>query len=605
MVRTKVLRAMSANAGVARGRGVRADGGVGGNPAVASTTRSRLRCAVYTRKSSEEGLDQEFNSLDAQREACLAFIASQTGLGWKPVRDQYDDGGISGGTMQRPALQRLLQDIRDQKIDVVVVYKIDRLTRSLMDFARMVEVFDASGVSFVSVTQQFNTTNSMGRLTLNVLLSFAQFEREVTAERIRDKIAASKKKGMWMGGRVSLGYRAVDRKLVVDEEVAPKVRHLFCRYLELESVTALARDIGNVHDLRDNTASPRPGRMSRGQLYHLLSNPIYIGKIRHRDQIHDGEHQGIIEQALFDEVQASLAEKSSQRRNPSNRPDVHLLTGMVFDETGDRLSPTHAYNHGKRYRYYISHRLKTACGNRSDGWRLAASNLEDIVLRQARELLLDRKLLSEWVEEHASAQHIESFLKKNEAMAAELQPVAISARPKQILRTIFQKITVSMDAICFVVRKQALVDRFVSARDASQEEEGLPEIEFPVQEEIIAIDRKIAIKRRGVEARIIIEGDTGREPEPALVALVARAHYFRSRLCDGSVSSIAELAREVSVHRADISRILPLAFLSPAIIDAILAGSQPADLTARTLSRLVDIPPCWKDQAKVLGMQTI
>ena len=256
-----------------------------------------LRCAVYTRKSTDEGLDQEFNSLDAQREACTAYIASQAGLGWTLVADRYDDGGISGGTMERPALQRLLRDIGERRVDVVVVYKIDRLTRSLVDFSKMVEIFDQANASFVSITQQFNTTTSMGRLTLNVLLSFAQFEREVTAERIRDKIAASKKKGMWMGGTVPLGYRVENRKLMIEENEAKTVRHLFARYLKLKSVRALAEEADATGlEGRLPSAGGKPGKpFGRGNLYHLLSNPVYIGKVRHHGEIFDGEHLPILE----------------------------------------------------------------------------------------------------------------------------------------------------------------------------------------------------------------------------------------------------------------------------------------------------------------------
>ena len=286
-----------------------------------STHQKKLRCAVYTRKSTEEGLDQEFNSLDAQREACVAFVASQAGMGWRLVADHYDDGGISGGTMERPALQRLLQDIRDRKVDVVVVYKIDRLTRSLMDFSKIVEVFDANEVSFVSVTQQFNTTTSMGRLTLNVLLSFAQFEREVTAERIRDKIAASRKKGIWMGGTVPMGYRAVDRKLVIDPEAAIKVRGIFSRYLELKSVPLLADELnGQSSADQDPSASSRQSRraFTRGKLYHLLSNVVYIGKARHKDRIYDGEHEAIIDEATFTSAQALLKGQAPNRRSDTN-----------------------------------------------------------------------------------------------------------------------------------------------------------------------------------------------------------------------------------------------------------------------------------------------
>jgi len=307
-------------------------------------TTSRLRCAIYTRKSTEEGLEQAFNSLDAQREACGAFILSQSSLGWKLVPDRFDDGGISGATMERPALKQLLQGIRENRVDVVVVYKIDRLTRSLSDFARIVDVFDAADASFVSVTQQFNTTTSMGRLTLNVLLSFAQFKREVTAERIRDKIAASKQKGMWMGGPVPLGYRVEDRKLLVDEDQAEIVRTLFKRYLELGSVRAVVSEanagvveahIGSsgleptIAVLPSNCSTPR--RFSRGQLYHLLSNPIYAGKIRHREQVYEGQHDSIVDQSTFTAAQELLALGAPQRAHSTNVADIHLLTGIVFD----------------------------------------------------------------------------------------------------------------------------------------------------------------------------------------------------------------------------------------------------------------------------------
>jgi site-specific DNA recombinase len=350
-------------------------------PSAARPSQPRLRCAVYTRKSTEEGLDQEFNSLDAQREACAAFIASQVGLGWKLVPDRYDDGGISGGTMERPALQRLLQDIRDRKIDVVVVYKIDRLTRSLADFAKIVEVFDAAGASFVSVTQQFNTTTSMGRLTLNVLLSFAQFEREVTAERIRDKIAASKKKGMWMGGTVPFGYRVRERKLVVEDAEAAEVQKLFARYLELGSVPALARELNDrtgpagstlrlIHNDTGQGRRRTAGRIGNGKLYYMLANPIYTGRVRHGAENHPGEHDAIITDQLFEEVQARLADQAPRPRGTPVNRDMHLLNGLVFDETGDRLSPIHATKLGKRYRYYVSSRLKDGRTNRNDGWRI-------------------------------------------------------------------------------------------------------------------------------------------------------------------------------------------------------------------------------------------
>lgn len=562
----------------------------------------KLRCAVYTRKSSEEGLDQAFNSLDAQREACAAYIASQAGLGWQLVTDHYDDGGISGGTLERPAIQRLLQHIRERKIDVVVVYKIDRLTRSLTDFAKLVEVFDGYGVSFVSVTQQFNTTTSMGRLTLNVLLSFAQFEREVTAERIRDKIAASKQKGMWMGGRIPLGYKVADRKLLIDVESADFVRMLFSRYLELRSISDLMREIeGTGTSMSDMVAGSRIRKpTSRGHLRHLLSNPIYIGKLRHRDQLHDGEHEPIITPSVFEEVQVLLVANIPEGRSRSSNPDIHLLTGLVFDETGDRLAPNHAYNHGKRYRYYISGRLRHAKGKEPEGWRVPAGEFEAIVLRQASEILQNRPMIAGWLEQCSPTDGIEPTLRAASELAQSLQGSAPFAGRKQILHTIFKSITLSAAGIKFEVRWHALTQRLLRDSRATSSSQNWHQ-SIDSEEDAIVIERPMTIKRRGVEARIVIAGASQRKPDATLVDLIARAHLYLNRLTDGSVSSIAQLANQLHVHRADISRILPLAFLSPAITEAILTGRQPPDLTARTLSRLIEVPPAWADQAEAFG----
>ena len=303
---------------------------------------TRLRCAIYTRKSSEEGLEQEFNSLHAQREACEAFIRSQKHEGWSMITTPYDDGGISGGTMVRPALQQLLKDIEARKIDVVVVYKVDRLTRSLADFARMVELFDKHSVSFVSVTQQFNTTSSMGRLTLNVLLSFAQFEREVTGERIRDKIKASKQKGMWMGGVVPLGYRVEDRALLPNPTEVPLAQRLFTRYLALGSVLALQEKLD-----AEGQKSRKGNQFSRGMLYSLLSNPIYIGKIRHKDIVHEGLHQEIIDADLWDAVQAKLAENRAAPYTRREETSSYPLLGKLYDASGVALATNHAKKGGK------------------------------------------------------------------------------------------------------------------------------------------------------------------------------------------------------------------------------------------------------------------
>ena len=353
------------------------------------------RCAIYTRKSSEEGLEQNFNSLQAQREACEAFIKSQAGEGWRLVKTAYDDGGLSGGTMERPALQRLLADIDRDLIDVVVVYKVDRLTRSLADFAKMVEVFDAHGVSFVAVTQQFNTTTSMGRPTLNVLLSFAQFEREVTGERIRDKIAASKRKGMWMGGCVPLGYSVCDRRIVIDEREAETVRYTFRRYLELGCVRLLKEDLdrrGVLSKRRTSKTGVESGghSFSRGALYALLSNPIYIGEIRHKKLRHPGQHQAILDRAVWDRTQQQLQEHRVRTKSHDAGLEKSPLIGRLVDENGDGLTPSHARKGDRKYRYYVSRTIAAQGAIPArPGWRLPAKELEDRVAAAIREMLDD------------------------------------------------------------------------------------------------------------------------------------------------------------------------------------------------------------------------
>ena len=590
------------------------------------TSQPRLRCAVYTRKSTEEGLDQEFNSLDAQREACAAFIASQVGLGWKLVPDRYDDGGISGGTMERPALQRLLQDIRDRKIDVVVVYKIDRLTRSLADFAKIVEVFDGHSVSFVSVTQQFNTTTSMGRLTLNVLLSFAQFEREVTAERIRDKIAASRKKGMWMGGRVPLGYRVQDRKLQVHPETAVIVQRMFVRLLELGSVGELLTELRRQYpsgiriqdpgDSTDGTNASSDGSESshtkskpklvlmRGPLIYLLSNPVYIGKVKHHDTLHEGEHEPIVDQDLFDRVQAQLKHRSPRRARSTNTKNVHLLTDLLFDETGDRFAPTASTNHGRRYRYYISSRLRAEGRKSANGWRLPAEEIEGAVIRQVGLVLRDHKLLSEWVVEHASHARLADGLQRAEAIAATFAS-ALPIEKQRLLRTLLQRIVVAPDKLSFEIDPIAVVDLLVGD-DRSLLPVGLPlrlsnDADGPGliddhDRPIYRFERSTMFTRRGHGNRIVVEGLGAREADDGLIDLIARSHYLLARLTDGSCSSIKELAAGLEVHPADISRILPLAFLAPSIVERIFSGTQPGNLTPAHLRRGVDIPAGWPQQ---------
>jgi DNA invertase Pin-like site-specific DNA recombinase len=344
----------------------------------------KLRCAIYTRKSSEEGLDMEFNSLDAQREACEAYVASQRSEGWALVRDRYDDGGISGGTLERPALKRLIADIQEGLVDVVVVYKIDRLSRSLLDFSKLVEVFDAHGVTFVSVTQSFNTTTSMGRLTLNILLSFAQFEREVIGERIRDKFAASRKRGMWMGGYVPLGYDVRERKLVVNEAEAALVQRIFQGFVETESCTKL------VQLLRAEGATTKRGRLlTKSDVYRILSNRVYLGEAVHKGTSYPGEHEAIITQAQWDAAHAVLQVNPRVRINRTRNATAPLLRGLIFDSEGRAMSPSHSRGRGGRmYRYYVSQAvLQGGATERPEIARLPAGEIEAAVVAQVRALL--------------------------------------------------------------------------------------------------------------------------------------------------------------------------------------------------------------------------
>ena len=359
----------------------------------------KLRCAVYTRKSSEEGLEQEFNSLHAQREACEAFVASQRSEGWVLVRDQYDDGGISGGTLERPGLKRLMADIEDGLVDIVMVYKIDRLSRSLADFAKLVEVFDGNGVTFVSVTQSFNTTTSMGRLTLNILLSFAQFEREVTAERIRDKVAASRKKGMWMGGVPPFGYRVENRKLVIDLERAEHVRWIFARFIEIGSCTVLAREVA-----ARGLGTPRGNRIDKKYLYRMMSNRAYLGEAVHKGDSYPGEHEAVIDRETWDRVHAILQESPRKRAARTRADTPALLKGLLFGPDGAAFSPTHTRKGDRLYRYYVSQTvLKHGAGACPVG-RVPAGGIEAAVINQLRAVFRQPEIVAgTWKASHAHA----------------------------------------------------------------------------------------------------------------------------------------------------------------------------------------------------------
>jgi DNA invertase Pin-like site-specific DNA recombinase len=413
----------------------------------------KLRCAVYTRKSSEEGLEQEFNSLHAQREACEAFIASQRSEGWVLVRDQYDDGGISGGTLERPGLKRLMADIEDGLVDVVVVYKIDRLSRSLADFAKLVEVFDRNGVTFVSVTQSFNTTTSMGRLTLNILLSFAQFEREVTAERIRDKVAASRKKGMWMGGVPPYGYRVENRKLVVDEEAAKHVRWIFGRFIEIGSCTILAHEVGT-----RGIRTSRGNLIDKKYLYRVLSNRAYIGEAVHKGDSYPGEHDAIIDNLVWDKVHAILQVSPRMRAARTRAETPALLKGLIYGPDGAAFSPTHTRKGGKLYRYYVSQTvLKHGAGSCSVG-RVPAGEIEAAIIDQIRAVFRQPEIVagtSKAARGHAgeiTEADARSALQQFDPLWDELFP----AEQARLVQLLIERIDVKTDGIAIRLRAGGL-----------------------------------------------------------------------------------------------------------------------------------------------------
>jgi site-specific DNA recombinase len=552
------------------------------------------RCAIYTRKSSEEGLEQAFNSLHAQREACEAFIRSQQGEGWRVVEAAYDDGGLSGGTMERPALQRLLQDIGAGRIDIVVVYKVDRLTRSLMDFAKIVSLFDRHNVSFVAVTQQFNTTSSMGRLTLNILLSFAQFEREVTGERIRDKIAASKRKGMWMGGVTPLGYDVRNRKLVVNEAEAASVCLIYRRYRELGSVRLLKDDLdrrGIRSKRRTYADATQAGGMSfaRGALYALLSNPIYIGEIAHKGMRYPGQHDAIVDRPVWDAVQEQLRENRAERSNRAGKVAPSPLAGKLFDESGGRLTPSHARKDGKRYRYYVSQQLVTEGRSDVRGWRLPASQIETTVAAEAARLLADHGAIAATLEKAGLPA---SRLPPAFAAASELARQLHSETDRPLaLATIIDRIELRAGSMGIGVSLLPLIKDGAGSSDADML--------------ILTRDVPMHMKRRGVETRIIVESDAAVpvKADPILLKEVARARRCFDALVSGAVRSVEALAAIEGVSDRYISSLLPLAFLAPDIVEAIVGGTQPVDLTAKMLIRRIDLPTAWQGQRLALGFR--
>ncbi len=565
----------------------------------------RSRCAIYTRKSSEEGLEQAFNSLDAQREACVAFILSQKHEGWTVSSALYDDGGYSGGTMERPGLQRLLADIEAGKIDVVVVYKVDRLTRALSDFAKLVEVFDRRGVSFVSITQQFNTTTSMGRLTLNVLLSFAQFEREVIGERVRDKIAASKKKGMWMGGMPPLGYDVKDRKLVVNKEEARTVVDIYRRYLALKSVRDLQADLASAgirskRRGRPNGTKYGGQKLARGALYLMLQNRIYRGEITHKGNSYPGEHPAIIEQQLWDEVQAMLAKNRIERTIGMRAKQTSLLGGFVFDAAGERLTPTYAVKKGTRYRYYISASLmRVARHNRSGGWRIPAGDLESLVINRIHAFLADPAALLDAIEDGSQSDSNQGqLIKRGRQLAQELR-AETPDKVKATLMALRCRVAINPDRIEIDISRSRLAELLAGQSiDLTRQDQTLERN----SDDVVTLTSPARLKRVGREMRMIIDSDDQTAADPSLLRIIARAHDIQIRLSQNTQLTVHDAAREERVTAAYIYTLLRLPWLAPDITTAIVNGRQPRSLNAKTLMRKASrLPADWAEQRSLLG----
>jgi site-specific DNA recombinase len=523
--------------------------------------KTRLRCAVYTRKSTEEGLEQSFNSLDAQFEACSAYILSQAGEGWIQVKDRYDDGGFSGGNMDRPGLKRLLADIEAGRVDVVVVYKVDRLTRALSDFARIVDVFDQRGASFVSVTQAFNTTTSMGRLTLNVLLSFAQFEREVTGERIRDKIAASKAKGLWMGGYPPLGYVVRDHALHVDAAEVETVRNIFQRYLELPGTVALCAELERT-GVRSKVWTSSSGRklggnvFSRGGLNYLLHNRIYVGEVTHRGKAYPGQHEPIVSADVFEAVQCKLANRSPPLINVKSTRQPYFLLGKLFDDRGNAMTSASANKNGVRYFYYKSTALSTGKVRGSIA-RVSAPKLEDAIVEQLEPMLRD-----DWLPED------QAF--------------------KRVAATI-TRVTLYTDRISIELRVEAVT---------------LSHLVLPAMriiDESVTFDLALKLKptQRG---RTLLAGSTTLDAciDRALVRAIVLARRWSDQIASGSAASVREIARREGHDESYARQILPLAFLAPDLTETVLEGRQPASLSLAGLLAK-PLPMQWADQRSLFA----
>jgi len=525
-----------------------------------ATTTKDVRCAIYTRVSTDQGLEQDFNSLDAQYDASQSYIRSQAHAGWTLIRSKYDDGGFSGGSTDRPALQRLLGDVRNGKIDIIVVYKVDRLTRSLADFAKLVELFDQHGVSFVSVTQQFNTTTSMGRLTLNVLLSFAQFEREVTSERIRDKVAASKRKGLWVGGKTPLGYEVKDKKVVIVESDAERVRTIFSLYLKLGSIHRLIAELRN-RGIVTKTQLLKSGRTTGGNVFtsgplsYLLRNRFYVGDVVYKGEILSGPQTPIVDRDLFDAVQTKLAEQQNNHIETRSKTDA-VLTGLIFDDAENRMSPSHARKNGIRYRYYISLAHPQARSDEAGSVdRVPAPEIETAVASAVRNHL-------------HSAREISS---------------------SDLIRAHVARVVVKSGRLMIDLKHDPNSTSKPAGVASEQLEVAWTKPPSKKRREILVPDGTAENNNRPIRA----------DARARLVAALARGRQWLAELTATNGMSAEKIAARERCSVRKVNMTISLAFLAPDLVKAAIEGRLPRGIG---ITRLTDLPPGWSDQRKVLGL---
>ncbi|MDD3065486.1 MAG: recombinase family protein [Endomicrobiaceae bacterium] len=542
------------------------------------SNKPMVKCAIYTRKSSEEGLDLEFNSLDAQREACEAYIKSQKHEGWQLVDKHYNDGGYSGGTLERPALKELLNDISLGNVNIIIVYKIDRLTRSLMDFSKIVEVLDKNQTSFVSITQQFNTTTSMGRLTLNMLLSFAQFEREVTGERIRDKYAASKQKGMWMGGVAPIGYYREDKKLYPDLKEAGKVKRIFEKYIELKTVHRLKEYLDN-----NNILSRIGKKFSKGILYKILSNRVYIGEVPHKDKWYKGLHEAVIDLELFSNVQNLLKENNLNAKSIKHCKTGSLLSGKIFDDKNNYMSPAHSNKNGKRYRYYISQAVIQHDRERIGIIaKIPAGEIESFVTNVIKELLSDKETMQSLLKELA--------VNIQKTIITETVDINLSS---DILRSIISKIKVFKEKVKISYYPEQLKELLLS----NYEKREFKEVNNKTETTIIK-NIKIAVVDNG--SKIIIGADSTNKPNEVLINALLKGYKWNKLLVERKVKNIQEICTTEKVTSRYVKDLLELSYLSPKIQESIIKGTQSQDLTLIKLKSITTSD--WKEQEKILNI---